>query len=333
MLGAVVAGVLFLARSGPPAAVAPAPGAAAQGLGGAPGDGSAGRASGIEALESAARAPSSPQAAAQDARRFDGRGTIRGTLETVGASAPREWTLVLTPSRSLVGSEQAVSRTQSFAAGESEFELSDLPLGGYDVRAAAAGLDGSAVPVLLQRASREAYVVLHLGPAGFIEGSVEERDRGGIDELEIFLVADEGGACAATRTDARGWFTFPSVVAGRYRLYVGALESPLTAALSLDFAPPSMRVPPIVLEPLGEVAITVLDARGVAPVGAVVSGTCNRGGSARATVDAFGVALARRLPPGRWRFRVEDALLGRGFAALDVGSGERTTARIDLEAP
>ena len=64
------------------------------------------------------------------------------------------------------------------ADGAREFEVKDLPLGGYEVSARAPGLNGIPEPVLLYTLKgREdlpgatySYINLHLLPAGFVDG-------------------------------------------------------------------------------------------------------------------------------------------------------------------
>ena len=68
-----------------------------------------------------------------------------------GIDFPETWTLHVGPSPSLIGHDRAETRTLEFHAGEHEFALEDLPLGGYAISARAFGMASVEVHLLLAR--------------------------------------------------------------------------------------------------------------------------------------------------------------------------------------
>ena len=266
-----------------------------------------------------------------DPDRFRGRGRLRGTVEVLGGlPAPQEWTLELRPSTTLFGREHAEARSLTFTGDQRDFAVEDLPLGGYDVRARAAGRNGRTLPVLLTRTNDDPYVVLEIAPAGAVEGSVLSADGGPAEGLSVWLASAENGARRETHTDALGSFRFAEVRDGAYRLLLGDPDAPLVEPKLLRSAAPGMRLPPVNLPPLATLDVFVLDEDGLYLPDARVVGS-SRGGALDGRTDRDGRLHVPHLPPGRVRLRAEhplDSLRSTPRQARELVGGE--TVRIDL---
>ncbi|TAJ20630.1 MAG: hypothetical protein EPO68_06050 [Planctomycetota bacterium] len=264
--------------------------------------------------------------------RFDGRGRIRGSVDTpAGSELPAQYTVVVAPSRTLIGHEHAAERRVD-VAGASEFEVPDLPLGGYDVHCEAPGMNGRALAVLLEKGSADPYVMLLLSPAGRLDGELVDAELFPLEDLVITL--EPLGQLAGrrtTRTDARGRYAFDAVLDGEYRLHFGTAESPIAPARELAFQAPSFSFPRIVIADLHTVLVRVVDSRLQPVQGARIFGTGSKGGSFDGTTDALGEFRARHLPSGRLRLRAESEGFGKGFLALDLGPLPQRELVLELE--
>jgi hypothetical protein len=268
-----------------------------------------------------------PQASARTtprADRFRGSGRVRGSVEAVGVDLPARWTLTLSPSDTLPGREHADTRAIELTAPD--FDVEGLPLGGYLVEASAPGLNGSGVPVLLERGNESVYVTLHLRSAGFLEGSVLEEDGAPVADLRIELVSVRGGSSAVTRTDASGAWSFDGVADGDHRLFFGSSDLPAIAPKDLRFAAPSLRFPTVRAPHLARCTITVVDSAGnpVASARVLVEGASGR---LDLETDWRGEAVAHFLSPGPHQVTatselgaraVQLVVLGREQSALEV---------------
>jgi hypothetical protein len=273
----------------------------------------AGRASAAAEREPGLDAPargreaSGPNAApaAADPARFRGRGRIRGELLAEGVELPRRWTLVLEPHPWLVGGERAASRRVALPDGARTFDVSDLPLGGYRVRAEAEGLNSSEEAALLVRGSADVFVSLVLRPAGLIDGFV--LDSGGMPAqgLEVVLEHLATRARRAETVDGAGQYVFRDVVDGEYRLLFGATERPFEQSGDIRFRAPTLRWREVRLPPTGALRLTVRDERGTLIPDAAVSGFGTPQGVARGTTGPDGVAEIRWLWPARYHLGVQ----------------------------
>ena len=257
--------------------------------------------------------------------RFRGMGKIRGHVETSGDEPfPDVWRLSLTPSTTLIGSEVAVERVIDFTDGRRDFTVSDLPLGGYDVRAEAAGMNGLAQPVLLEKRSSSVFINLLMVEAGFIEGKIKDADGLPADGVVVTLIEMPSHASRETLTDALGEYRFEDVLDGAYQLMIGRFENPiLKERRTLRMAAPGMTIPDIELPPLATLELTVIDPTEDRLLSNVtVRGSGSNGGVFEGQTDGYGVFLARYLPPGRWRLRLElEGYEGRRDA-LELEAGE-----------
>jgi hypothetical protein len=269
-----------------------------------------------------------------DVRFEGGRGRIRGYIETSDATPfPREWSLVLEPSRTLAGRDRAERRELFFHAGEQEFAVEDLPLAGYDLVAKAAGLNALPAPVLLERANRDPYVTLQFYPAGFVAGRLLDAAGLAADGVRVTLVDEARGMSSERSTDLSGRFRFDGVLDGEYTLSVGSPIVPLFPAERLRFHAPSLTLPDRTLPDLGALRITLVDAEGRALPGALLRGAGPPGGEFEATTDALGEALVRYLPPGHYRVTAEDELLGHTRRATTLKAKEQGELTLRFQDP
>lgn len=268
-----------------------------------------------------------PKEAAADAkRRFDGRGVVRGeVLVRDGARMPERWTLFVEPHPWLEGHERAASKRVDFEHGETRFEVPDLPLGGYLVRAEGGAENCVPASVLLVRGSPDQFVTLLLLPSGFIDGGVLDSAGRPAEGLDVTLESVETRQRSTITTDAAGTFLFRDVLDGEYLLTFGRVDSPLIPAQSIAFKAPSLRFPTRTLPPSGSLKVNVIDMSLRAKPRVHVTGSSPGSGAIDTFSDDGGVARARYLPPGRYRI---DARSEEGLAAsasIDIAAGEERT--------
>lgn len=268
--------------------------------------------------------------------RFSGSGTLEGRLNLpAGVAPPRVWTLVLAPSPVLVGGERVRARRVDFENGEVEFSLSDLPLGGYEVWAEAAGMSGRHEHLLLARPDALlVYQDLRLVPLAFVAGRVVDADGVRVGGLPVFLRPDGGGPILTQLTDASGDFRFERVPDGEYLLETGFADASLSAPRALDVRSPSLHLPALEVPLLHELAVTVLDADGEPLAGVRVRGWCDRGGRVDALTDAQGIARATWLPAGRLTLDAahpERLQAGHARVHLDFPPADGEPLRIRLQ--
>jgi hypothetical protein len=281
-------------------------------------------------LPSAARAVAPGVAALNDHARFAGSGRIRGVVSVdAGVEFPAEWTLSLEPSRALIGGEHATSRTLTFSAGEREFALPDLPLGGYALRAHAFGFDSGERHVLLAKpGADDQYLSFVLVPTGVLEGRVLFADGTGAEGLPLALESRPDGAQRATAAGIGGAFLFDDVRNGAHRLHVGAPHNPIVPASDFTFTGPAQRLDDVVVPPLGVISGRVVDELGNAQAGVLVQGHGDGGGSVETATDAEGRFRAEFLPAGRYTLYARNEL-GTGKARGRLAAG--ATLELELE--
>jgi hypothetical protein len=258
-----------------------------------------------EVRQEAAQASSEPPAYPAhlfDPRRFEGSGALQGRLRTPeGAAAPARWTLILEPSKVLLGGERARARRVDFEAGELEFELRDVPLGGYAVRAEAAGFHGPVEQVLLARPdSLRVVLELALTRPGTLEGRLVDAHGAGVGGVGLWLAPlSDGPSRRATASQPDGRFRIDGLADGEYRLHAGAQALALRDPIEVAFQAPHLQLEDWVLPELGSLDLRVLDPGGRGVAGATIEATCERRGSVVATCDALGQALLEHLPSGQ----------------------------------
>jgi len=337
----VLALVLWNARTSPARAVEPAPSTPSAERP-APGPEIGGRAPAPPANDARTEPRPPPELApfAQDPKaRVPGPtgqlGALRGHVESTGEEPfPLAWQLVLRPSSTQPARESAVSRTLEFTDGRQDFEALELPLGGYDVGARAQGYNGPMQPVLLEPGSPEAFVVLSLVPAGFLEGTVLDAQGLGAEGIPLTLVGVPESEVREAVTDVRGLFRFEALPDGAYELLVGRVSSPLLPERRpLLFRAPSMTFPDLHLPPLATLELHVTDSGERPLAGVEVRGSGTNGGLIERSTDAEGHVLVKNLPAGHYRLRFTHPVLGEAYdrrftVELVVGQVTETTVSL-----
>jgi hypothetical protein len=246
-------------------------------------------------------APTDPKTqAADDPDRFRGRGRIRGELRAQGVDVPRRWTLVLEPHPTLVGSEHATARRVEFENGETRFDVEDLPLGGYRVRAEAAALNSTSAPVPLVRGASDVFVTLYLAQAGLVDGFVFDHAGHAAEGFPVTLESTRDKSRTCVEVDGAGAFVARGVVDGEYRIFFGEPDAPLVEPETFAFRAPTLRWPATNLPPTGSARITVRDAHGAPVFEAKIVGSGSPHGVVRGLTASDGTWVARYLLPGRY---------------------------------
>jgi len=271
-------------------------------------------------------------------KEYDGHGVIRGRVQVgEGVEFPDNWELVLEPARFLEGREKAVYRVIPMTGGEREFEVTELPLGGYDVSARAAGMNGTPLPVLLYSVAgrpdlpgaKYSYLILNMSPAGFVDGSVVNSFGRPVADLPVALISKKTQDVLETTTDPAGNYIFPVVLDGEYEILFGDPNGPLRPAEWFTFQAPSMRYPEREVPAFVDVTFQVFDERGAQVPDASIRGYRDSGGTIDLMTDGEGMALARFLRPGRYRVKAKDreGLLGKVDFEIFANDG---TKRIEI---
>ncbi len=262
-------------------------------------------------------------------------GSLRGHVTVSGEEAfPREWHLVLRPSLLLPDREHAVARTLEFSDGREDFEVRELPLGGYDVFAQAAGFNGQVLPVLLETGNEHPFVNLRMVPAGELEGRILDAEGLPAEGIRVTLFAVEGGAAREAVSDARGVYVFEQLPDGAYELLLGKATAPLRPERHpVRFLAPRLTFPDITLPALGEIHVRVVDSFERPLEGVEVRGSGTNGGVIEGKTDWDGRLVAKHLPAGTFRIRLQHPGFEEQYArriAVDAVPGEITQAPVRL---
>jgi hypothetical protein len=262
-------------------------------------------------------------------------GSLRGHLQVSGEEPfPEHWRLVLRPSLILPGREHAVARTLEFTDGRRDFAVPDVPLGGYDVSAEATRFNGPALSVLLEPGNEHPFVNLILVPAGTLDGRVLDAHGTPAEGVAITLFGASSVVVGEAWTDAGGIFRFEHLPDGPYDLLVGKATSPLLPERRpVRFMAPHLTFPDIELPLLGELHVRVVDSYARPLDGVEVRGSGSNGGLVEGRTDFDGRLVARHLPPGRFRLRLEHPAFAREYArrvAVDVEAGRVAEAPVRL---
>jgi carboxypeptidase family protein len=266
-------------------------------------------------------------------KRFLGKtGSVRGHVEVEGELAfPETWRVVARPSTLLAAREFAVGRTVEIH-GSQDFELRELPLGGYDLFGEAEGFNGQVLPLLLEPGSEHPFVNLRMVPAGTLEGRVLDALGGPAEDVPITLFAVADNAAREARSGPDGVYRFEKLPDGAYDLLVGIATSPiLPERRPVRFLAPRLTFPDIELPTLGEIHLRTVDSLERPVEGVIVRGSGTNGGLVDGRTDALGWLVARYLPAGHYRLRLEhpayDAKASRRVA-VEVKVGEITKAPV-----
>lgn len=252
-----------------------------------------------------------------------GTGSIRGRLVVdPGVPFPERWSVVVTPSRRALGVPTAEVRRLPVDDPTGEFTVKDLPLGGYEVRVEAPGMNSRPSVALLTPVSAHPYLIVSVSPTGFIDGFVIGGNSLPAEGLLVTLEERKSKERVETRTRGDGMYRFEDVKDGEYVLYVGPPEDPLVPARELSFESPSMRFTTIELPRTVEILIHTRDNFRSRLAGVTVSGFGPSGGRFEMVSDSEGEARVESLPPGRYRLT----------ARSDDGRRARSTIQVE-DAP
>jgi hypothetical protein len=186
---------------------------------------------------------------------------------------------------------------------------------------------GSGEPEAAQAPSIEATAEL---ATGAIRARLVDGDGEPLAEVPVFLAIAGETEPRRTTCDVGGVFRFDSVPDGACKVALGGAESPIVPALEASVTGGVTDLGDLVLPPLGELEVLVVDDsdRPVPSIG--VTGRGSRGGTVDALTDTTGHATARFLPAGEIRLFAGDPSLGRGNTIVELAAGGRATARISL---
>ena len=253
---------------------------------------------------------------------FDGKGIIRGHIgERAGVVFPREWDLVLEPDPYLQGRERAETRRIPFRAGERDFRVENLNLGGYRVRAEAAALNSSSADVLLVKGSPDQFVELAFSASGWMDGSVVDANDRPAEGLVVQLVESTTRSQITHTTDPAGAYEFRGLLDGDYELTLQAGGRPIGEPRSLSFRAPRLSFPLLKLPPTGTLSVVVLDLLGKPAVGVRVTGYGRPKGGIDLRTDEQGRVALRWALPGHWE-----------ISALDEGENLHAHGEVEVEA-
>ena len=268
-----------------------------------------------------------------DESRLEGRGLIRGFVQAPpGIEFPMEWILIVEPSSMLIGADRAERRRLEFHAGERDFEISGLSLGGYMLRASAFGMATEQQHLLLARPHEtELYVQMQLLPTAFVDGRVSQPDSTPAIGLELALEPKPAGVRVFTISDHYGHFLFSDVQAGAYTLHFGRAENPVREPIDVVVGTSPTRLPDCIVPPLEELIVRVLSAPGEAAVGVQLDGYGSNGGRISGKTNQDGEYRARFLPAGRYTIDATAADGRRARARKIVEVGELGLIELVLE--
>jgi hypothetical protein len=258
-----------------------------------------------------------PQALRPDA--YEGRGRISGeVLVATGVTFPARWTLVIEPHPNLKGAEHAITKRVEFERGETTFDVPDLPLAGYRVRAEAEGLNCVHGAVNLVKGSEAVFVTLEFRPSGYIDGRVLASDGTPAEGVSVVLETKATGVRRTLTTDANGQYVFKDVLDGAYTIFFGPPETPLVPPGEILFTAPSLRFKECTLPPLGALVVEARTESGSPLSDAEVSGFGALGGALRARTDFRGLVRVAWLQPGEYRLEAVFHDGRRGRASVTV---------------
>lgn len=265
-------------------------------------------------------------------------GSVRGHVEVSGEEPfPAQWRLVLRPSLTLPDRESAVERSVEFGDGRKDFEVMELPLGGYDVRAEAVGFNGQIAAVLLEPGNEHPFVNLRMVPAGLLEGRVLDSAGLPAEGVPLTLFAAEDRTPREAVSDVSGVYRFPSLVDGNYELVVGRPTAPIVRERHpVRFLAPHLTFPDIELPLLGEIHVRIVDSLERPLEGVEVRGSGTNGGIVEGKTDFLGRLVVRHLPAGHFRMRLSHAGFDEQYArriAVDVEAGAIAEAPVRFGPP
>lgn len=249
--------------------------------------------------------------------RYEGEGSLRGTVR-----APARVTVPLPLRIRVVPAGKPEAEPRLFEGGP-DFEFPDLPLGLYDVRVEATGMNPSLTTVRLSTAAPSPYVVLKVSPMGSLDGFVVRADGAPAEDVRVELRRADGSLRLVERTRATGHYRFDRVPDGELVIRFGPEGQPLVPEREVAYQAPSLQFPEVQLPPAADVLLHTVDAAGRPVPDVKLVGFGRPAGRLDATSDGTGEVRARNLLPGRYRVAAttEDGRSGRLTMEVELREG------------
>jgi hypothetical protein len=290
-------------------------------------------ASAAAADEAAVPVPLTSPAAPVDARGTETPAQSSSGTEGRAAEGSRfELVAVAPPESAFTGAVRVTLRR----AGELEREL-QLPPDAPQVEVVCADVEyvleahhhgppelASLPLVLLVDGDMAEPVRLTLVPARVLAGTVTEVSGRAVVDVPLALELGDRPAATA-RSGADGGFLFAPLAEGEYELVVGDPLGPLVPRRAVHLEA-GLGVLDVVVPPLHEVVVRVVDEQGLALPDVEVEGLGQHGGRVAGVTDARGELHARGLPPGDYRLFARDPVLGRGTRVFALSSASPVTS-------
>ncbi len=214
--------------------------------------------------------------------------------------------------------------------GERQWGELECPPGDYEVLAEHPGpppLSTGPLEIRLGPGARE-ELELRLLPVRSLRGSVVDTNGSEVSDLPLALELG-GKPRARANSGPTGHFSFSPLPEGDYVLIVGDPRGPIVPRVLVRLeAESSERT--VVVPPLLELEVQVVDEHGLGVGAAAVEGKGESGGRLSGETDATGRLRAGRLPAGKYRVFASQPDIGRGNAIFELTSESRAPLVIRL---
>jgi hypothetical protein len=186
----------------------------------------------------------------------------------------------------------------------------------------------------LEPGNEHPFVNLRFVPCGTLEGRI--LDSGGLaaEGVTVTLFGVPESVAGEVRTDEHGEFRFEKLPDGDYELLVGAATAPLMPERHpVHFMAPHLTFPDVELPSLGEIHLRVVDSLARPLEGVEVKGSGTHGGVIDGHTDYNGTLVAKHLPAGHFRLRLQHPAFAKEYEkriAVDVEAGKVAEAPVRL---
>lgn len=249
---------------------------------------------------------------------FEGRGQLTGYVEFApGLPTPSQWTLEVLPSQFSLGRETAEPRVLELEGAIQNFEVFDLPMGGYTVRASASGMSSPGVEVMLYKLADRpelpgvdhVHLALHMVPRASVEGAVYTHLGDPAEDVLVTLQRPGYPERREVRTSYNGRWKLHDLEEGTWVARFGPYTRPHVEGVEVEVARPSSQAADVGLPPLWPLYLRVVDERDTPVEGALVRGW---GPSPIEEQTGFdGQLRLEHLPEGTYQIRAEDPTTGQ----------------------
>jgi hypothetical protein len=229
----------------------------------------------------------------------------------------------------LVGPDGTDRKTLALEPGAPRLVLDCLP-GEYTLALVPPGPAGlTALPARFTLEAGETHELdVDLLPALVARGSVTDAAGLGLADVPLALQSSRADV-AETRTRFDGRFAFEPLPGGDYELVVGDPLAPLCPRRPLRLESSSAELA-LVLPPLLELEVRVLDERGLPVADARVEGKGKNGGRVAGATDGAGLHRATQLVAGSYWLFASHPDFGRGNRAFELDAGTESPLEIRL---